>query len=55
MPPSGSLCVWGLLSGITIPSRPLARRLLWFAALWLGGVGTVGIVAYGLRLWIGPK
>ena len=21
--------------------RPLARRLLWFAALWLGGVGTV--------------
>jgi hypothetical protein len=33
----------------------LARRLLWFAALWLGGVGTVGIVAYGLRLWIAPK
>ena len=37
------------------PRRPLARRLLWFAALWLGGVGTVGIVAYGLRLWIAPK
>jgi hypothetical protein len=53
MPPSGSLCVWGLLSGITIPSRPLAQRLLWFAALCL--VGTVGIVAYGLRLWIAPK
>ena len=35
--------------------RPLAQRLLWFAALWLGGVGTVGIVAYGLRLWIAPK
>src|SRR5664279_5764404 len=32
--------------------RPLAQRLLWFAALWLGGVGTVSIVAFGLRLWI---
>jgi hypothetical protein len=35
--------------------RPLAQRLLWFVVLWLGGVGTVGIVAYGLRLWIAPK
>ena len=35
--------------------RPLSQRLLWFAALWLGGVGTVGIVSYGLRLWIAPK
>jgi hypothetical protein len=36
-------------------SRPLAQRLVWFAALWLGGVGTVSIVAYGLRLWIAAK
>jgi hypothetical protein len=35
--------------------RPLTRRLLWFAALWLAGVITVAIVAYGLRLWIAPK
>ena len=35
--------------------RPLAQRLLWFAALWLGGVGTVAIVAYGLRLWLAGK
>jgi hypothetical protein len=35
--------------------RPLTMRLLWFAALWLGGVGTVSIVAFGLRLWIAPK
>jgi len=28
---------------------------MWFAALWLGGVGTVGIVSYGLRLWLVPK
>jgi hypothetical protein len=34
---------------------PLAQRLLWFAVLWLGGVGTVAIVAFGLRLWIAPK
>jgi hypothetical protein len=23
--------------------------------LWLGGVGSVAIVAYGLRLWIAAK
>jgi hypothetical protein len=34
---------------------PLSHRLLWFAALWLGGVGTVALVAFGLRLWIAPK
>jgi len=34
---------------------PLAQRLLWFAVLWLGGVGAVTIVAYGIRLWIAPK
>jgi len=35
--------------------RPLRQRLLWFAALWLGGVGTVTLISYGLRLWIAPK
>jgi hypothetical protein len=34
---------------------PLRHRLLWFAALWLGGVGAVTLVSYGLRLWIAPK
>jgi hypothetical protein len=34
---------------------PLTQRLLWFAALWLGGVGTVTLVSFGLRLWIAPK
>jgi hypothetical protein len=33
---------------------PLAQRLLWFLALWLGGVGTVAVIAFGLRLWIAP-
>jgi len=37
------------------PQRSLAQRLLWFAALWLGGVGSVMLISYGLRLWIGPK
>jgi hypothetical protein len=34
---------------------PLTQRLLWFAVLWLGGVGTVTLVSFGLRLWIAPK
>jgi hypothetical protein len=34
---------------------PLAQRLLWFVALWLGGVGAVTIVSLGLRLWLAPK
>jgi hypothetical protein len=41
--------------GIKPPQRPLAQRLLWFAALWLAGVGTVTLISYGLRLWIAPK
>ena len=35
--------------------RPLRQRLLWFVALWLGGVGTVALLSWGLRLWIAPK
>ena len=35
--------------------RSLKQRLLWFAALWLGGVGTATLISYGLRLWIAPK
>jgi hypothetical protein len=34
------------------PTMPLARRLLWFAILWLAGVGSVAIVAFILRLWL---
>jgi hypothetical protein len=36
-------------------TRSLGQRLLWFIALWLGGVGTVALVSFGLRLWISPK
>ena len=35
--------------------RPLGPRLLWFVALWLGGVGTVALISFCLRLWIAPK
>ncbi|WP_152535522.1 DUF2474 domain-containing protein [Bradyrhizobium sp. Ai1a-2] len=34
---------------------PLAKRLMWFAVLWLGGVGTVALISFGLRLWIAPR
>jgi hypothetical protein len=34
------------------PTAPLAHRLLWFAALWLAGVGSVAAVAFILRLWL---
>jgi len=34
------------------PSLP--RRLFWFIALWAGGVATVGIISYILRLWLAP-
>jgi hypothetical protein len=32
----------------------VSRRLLWFVALWLAGVGTVTLVSLLLRLWIAP-
>jgi len=40
----------------TEPKRPqpLHIRLIWFAALWLAGVGTVAAAAFVLRLWIAP-
>jgi hypothetical protein len=34
--------------------QPLAKRLLWFAALWLAGVASLILVALGLRLWLAP-
>ncbi|MBQ5946137.1 DUF2474 domain-containing protein [Massilia sp. ST3] len=30
--------------------REWLRRLAWMAALWLGGVATLALVAYALRL-----
>jgi len=43
------------LTSLQPAQRRLAKRLLWFAALWLGGVGTVALISFGLRLWIAPK
>jgi len=31
------------------PQSPLASRLLWFVALWLAGVGAVGLLALLIR------
>jgi len=35
--------------------RPLGQRLLWFAGLWLAGVGSVALLSLVLHLWIAPK
>lgn len=31
---------------------PLWRRLAWLAAIWVGSVTVLGVVAWILRLWI---
>ncbi|HSS64466.1 MAG TPA: DUF2474 family protein [Gammaproteobacteria bacterium] len=33
--------------------RPGAKRLLWFAGLWAGGVACVLVLAYGVRILMG--
>jgi hypothetical protein len=33
---------------------PLRHRLLWFGALWLGGVATVALLSLILRMWLAP-
>ena len=44
---------------VTIPEKRLTRpkpslwtRIGWFVLLYAGGVAAVGIVAYGIKLWI---
>lgn len=34
----------------SVKVSPQLRSWLWFAALYLGGVGTLAAVAYGLRV-----
>ncbi len=34
------------------PTRPLWRRLLWFAGLWLAGVAAVVSFSYLMRWWL---
>ncbi len=36
-----------LMGGVRVP--PWLRRWLWFAGLYAAGVGTLAVVAYGLR------
>ncbi|MGE0045718.1 MAG: DUF2474 domain-containing protein [Hyphomonadaceae bacterium] len=33
-------------------ARPLGKRVLWFIALWIGGLGAVAAAAYALRALI---
>jgi hypothetical protein len=37
------------------PPQPLAKRLLWFFALWLAGAGSVALLSLVLRLWLAPS
>jgi hypothetical protein len=34
--------------------QPLAKRLMWFFALWLAGVASVGALSLLLHLWLAP-
>ena len=36
----------------TTDTPQLTRRLIWFAILWAGGVGTVAALAFVLRLFL---
>jgi len=38
-----------------VTSRPLGRRLLWFAGLWLAGVGAVALLSFVLHVWLAPQ
>ncbi|HSC83272.1 MAG TPA: DUF2474 domain-containing protein [Pseudomonas sp.] len=38
---------------MSAPKQPLARRLAWFAALWLGGVLAVSLLAYAIKWGMG--
>jgi hypothetical protein len=31
---------------------PAIRKLMWFIVLWAAGVGTVAVVAYGIRAMV---
>ncbi len=31
---------------------PAPRQWLWFVALWVGGVGTVAVLAFAIKFWL---
>lgn len=30
------------------------RRIMWFVVIWAASIALLGLISYGLRLWIGP-
>jgi hypothetical protein len=35
-------------------SPPPSKRLIWFVALWVAGVGSLGLLALVIKLMLGP-
>ena len=33
--------------------RSWTVRLMWFVALWAGSIAVLGVIAYGIRMWLG--
>jgi len=40
------------MSSIPTEPGPLRQRLAWLAAIWLGSVLALGLVAFVLRIWL---
>ncbi|WP_404371454.1 DUF2474 domain-containing protein [Sphingomonas sp. MMS24-J45] len=34
------------------PLAPLWKRLAWMAGIWAASVAALGVVAYGLKVWL---
>ena len=35
------------------PSNSLSVRLAWFVGLWGASIAFLGVIAYGIRFWLG--
>ncbi len=36
-----------------VAPRSWTIRLLWFAGLWTASIALLGVIAYGIRFWLG--
>ena len=35
------------------PKNSPLQKFAWFVGLWLAGVGTLAVIGYGIRYWLG--